>query len=147
MGRNGSFTTYLSVGLIAVGFLLMFLAWHYSANLDYVQGQFPYLLSATAPGLGLVMTGLTLAVVQELRRSSSMIVSHLRELPSAEGPLSEPVAAPVDGEHVVATATTFHDPECAVVAGRTDLTHLAASDAVERGLVACRVCEPQADAA
>jgi hypothetical protein len=141
-------TTYFAVGLIGVGFFLMFMAWHYSANLDYVQGQFPYLLSATAPGLAFVMVGLTLAVIQELRRNTAAIVQRLdatgtpATVPVAD---SHGLAAPVDapeGDYVLATSVTFHAPDCEVIAGRTDLTPLEPQVATDRGLAACRICDP-----
>jgi hypothetical protein len=141
-------TTYFAVGLIGIGFFLMFMAWHYSANLDHVQGQFPYLLSATAPGLAFVMVGLTLAVVQELRRNTLAIIQRLDGTsPAAIVPVADShapatrVDAP-DGDYVVATSVTYHSPDCEVIAGRTDLTPLDPQVATDRGLAACRICDP-----
>jgi hypothetical protein len=171
MGRDGKLTTYVSTGMVTVGFVLMFLAWNGAANLDYVQGQVPYLLSGGMPGLGLVLTGLTLALVQEMRRSTAKVLAHLQQQAGApaaptaaaapavaaapaatvsvpvatpaEGPAHSPAAVP-DGEHVVATAATFHAPDCRVVDGRSDLTPMAPATAEARGLNACRICEPVA---
>lgn len=141
-------TTYFAVGLIGTGFFLMFMAWHYSANLDYVQGQFPYLLSATAPGLAFVMVGLTLAVIQELRRNTAAIVQRLDAtgaasvVPVADSQgLEAPTHAP-EGDYVLATSVTFHAPDCEVISGRTDLTPLEPEVATHRGLAACRICDP-----
>lgn len=149
MGRDGKLTTYLAVGLTGVGFLLMFLGWNGAASFDNPEQQFPYMLSASMPGLGLVLTGLTLALAQELRRLTARLLEALRAsetVTAAEGPYASPVAAPSDeGPHVVATATTFHDPECEVVTGRTDLTTLDHDTAVTRDLAACRICEPDAE--
>ena len=36
------------------------------------------------------------------------------------------------------TGTMFHVPECSVVAGRTDLKNVSASD----GLTPCKICQP-----
>lgn len=141
-------TTYFAVGLIGVGFFLMFIAWHYAANLDYVQGQFPFLLSATAPGLAFVMTGLTLAVVQELRRNTAAIIQRLDAVGATSAASAEdtPTLAPAvdtpQGNHVVATSVTYHAPDCEVIAGRTDLTPLEPQVATDRGLAACRICDP-----
>jgi hypothetical protein len=145
-GIRDKLTTYFAVGLIGIGFFLMFMAWHYSANLDHVQGQFPYLLSATAPGLAFVMVGLTLAVVQELRRNTAAIVQRLDAagVTSAVADthdLVPPVDAPA-GDYVLATSVTFHSPGCEVIAGRTDLTPLEPQVASDRGLAACRICDP-----
>ena len=150
MGRDGKLTTQLAVGLTALGFLLMFLGWNGAAGYDTPEQQFPWLLSATAPGLGLVLTGLTLALVQELRRLTARVLETLERREGAtaeEGPYAAPVAAPAgDTGHVVATATTFHAPDCEVIAGRDDLTSLDPDTATTLDLAACRVCEPDADA-
>lgn len=169
MGRDGKLTTYVSTGMVTVGFVLMFLAWNGAANLDYVQGQVPYLMSGALPGLGLVLTGLTLALVQEMRRSTAKVLAHLQQQAGAPAVASAPVAAPAagpatatvpvaapvegpahspaavpDGDHVVATAATFHAPDCRVVDGRSDLTPMAPATAEARGLNACRICDPVA---
>lgn len=149
---NGTTTTYLAVGLVTAGFVLMFIAWNEAANLDYVQGQFPYLLSGTLPGLALTLTGLTLVLVQELRRIAGRVLDRLERLegagsaplttlPGQTSPASTRAVAAAGGE-VVATASTFHQPDCHIVAGRTDLTPMVPAAADERGLTACRICEP-----
>ena len=149
MARDGKLTTYVATGMVTVGFGLMFLAWNGAAGLDYVQGQVPYLLSGALPGLGLVLTGLTLALVQEMRRSSARVLEHLQRMattPAGEAPATTPAAVP-DGDHVVATSATFHDPTCRVVDGRTDLTPMSPATAADRGLNACRICDPISAAA
>lgn len=152
MGRDGKLTTYLAVAMVTAGFVLMFVSWNGAADLDYVQGQVPFLLSGTIPGLALTLTGLTLALVQEMRRSTARVLAHLQASSvtapvATEGPSHSPVAVPVDGEQVVATAATFHDPECHIIAGRADLTPMGPEVATERGLAPCRICEPAAAAA
>lgn len=149
--KSGKLTTYAAVGLVTIGFVLMFLAWNGAAEFDSPQEQFPYLLSGSAPGLGLVLTGLALAVVQELRRLVATIVSRLDRLTeietAVEGAVASPAGVPGDGSHVVATATTFHMPSCDVISGRNDLVAMATTVAEERGLVACRICDPGAASA
>lgn len=150
---NGTTTTYMAVGLVTAGFVLMFIAWNEAAGLDYVQGQVPYLLSGTLPGLALTLTGLTLALVQELRRIAARVIERLERLEPAgatpvaalaEQPAQEaaPATAVIREGQVVATASTYHQPECHIVAGRADLTPMRPEDAGERGLTACRICEP-----
>lgn len=150
MRTDGKLTTYLATGMVTIGFGLMFLAWNGAANLDYVQGQVPFLLSGTLPGLGLVLTGLTLALVQEIRRTGGRLLGRLEQMgtttQAVEGPANWPAAVP-DGDHVVATAATFHQPDCRVVDGRTDLTPMAVDTAREHGLAPCRICEPEAEVA
>jgi hypothetical protein len=142
-------TVQLAVVMVAAGFVLMALGWNGAAGFDTPQQQFPYLLSGTVPGLGLVLAGLTLALIQELRRATGMIIGKLEELSdsTADGATgSTPTAVPTDGSTVVAGKTTYHLPSCALVAGRNDLQAMAPEEATDRGLAACRICEPAAKA-
>ena len=145
MRRSSTITTNVATAMVTIGFGLMFVAWNGAAGLDYVQGQLPFLLSGTMPGLALVLTGLTLALVHEIRTSKADLIEHLATLAPAEraseGPARQPAAVP-DGDAVVATAATFHSPTCRVVDGRTDLTPMAPATATERGLAPCRICDP-----
>ena len=147
MRRDGNLTTNVATAMVTIGFGLMFVAWNGAAGLDYVQGQLPFLLSGTLPGLGLVLTGLTLALVHQIRTSTAQLHDQLQQLARVgrvdEGPARQPAAVP-DGGAVVATAATFHDPACRIVDGRTDLTPMAPATAAERGLAPCRICEPVA---
>jgi hypothetical protein len=146
---NGSkYTIQLAIGLAAVGFLLIVLGWNGAASLDRVPGQLPYLISGGVAGIGLVMTGLLLALVQELRKNTTMIVAKLDEVgdkvAAAGVSGAGPTAVPTDGSAVVAGRTTYHLPDCNLVEGRSDLQPMATEAAVDRGLAPCRICEPQA---
>jgi hypothetical protein len=145
---NGSkYTIQLAVGLAAVGFLLIVLGWNGAASLDRVPGQMPYLISGGVAGLGLVLTGLVLALVQELRKNTAVTVAKLDEIAdkiAAAGVGSGgPTAVPNDGSAVVAGRTTYHRPDCNLVEGRSDLQPMGTETAVDRGLAPCRICEPQ----
>ena len=48
----------LGLGFVAVGLLVIGLAWNGAASIDFVSGQVPYLLSGGALGLGFVAVGL-----------------------------------------------------------------------------------------
>lgn len=146
-------TTYLAVTLVVVGFIVMALGWNGAASYDTPEQQFPYLLSASFPGLGLVAAGLVLALVQELRRVTAAILGRLDTLasqtPTATATPLAPTAVPAEGEsRVVAAGSSYHRPDCTLVEGRTDLQAMSVAAAAERDLTACRVCEPaEADAA
>jgi hypothetical protein len=59
---------YTAVGLVALGGIVIFFSWNGAAGKDYAQGQIPYLISGGVGGLALVITGLTVGVVQAMRR-------------------------------------------------------------------------------
>jgi hypothetical protein len=142
-------TMQLAVGLTAIGFLLIVLAWNGAASLDFVQGQIPFLISGGLAGVGLIGVGLTLAVVMELRRSSAEVAGKLDQLSellagaAATAP-GGPTAVPDDGTAVVAGRTTYHRPTCRLVEGRGDLQVMGVPAATDKGLAPCRICEPGA---
>jgi hypothetical protein len=139
-------TMQLAVGLAAIGFLLIVLAWNGAASLDFVQGQIPFLISGGLAGIGLIGVGLTLALVMEIRRSSVAMTAKLDQvselLAGAATAATGPTAVPDDGRAVVAGRTTYHRPTCRLVEGRHDLQVMSTVDATEKGLAPCRICEP-----
>lgn len=144
-------TIYIAVAMMAGGFLLIVLGWNGAANLDRVPGQVPYLISGGLAGIGLVAGGLTLAVIQELRRGTLAVTERLAELTEiiAQGAAASgtgPTAVPADGAMVVAGRTSYHKSGCHLIDGRSDLQVMSAEDATGRGLAPCRICEPQVKA-
>lgn len=140
---------YVAVGLAALGFLLMFLSWNGAAEKDFVQGQFPYLLSGGLPGVALVMCGIAVAVTQSLRRDILTLQDRLEELLSSgaspRGVQAPMLAALPDVEGAfVATASTYHRPTCRTVQGRSGFDLVTEEEAEGRGLARCRVCQPAA---
>jgi hypothetical protein len=140
---------YLSVGLVAVGFLLIFLAWNGAAEKDFIQGQFPYLLSGGLTGMGLILCGLALAATQAHRRDMLSLQDRIDELiaavqsstPSTPAQLT---AVPSDAEVFVTNGRTYHRPSCRTVQGRAGLDLVTADDVEHRELSACRICRPAA---
>lgn len=138
------FTAQIAVGIAAAGFLLIVLGWNGAAELDRIAGQLPYVISGGLAGAALVGVGLTLVLVNELRRSTTEITRRLEHLTDVAGqsvPGAGPTAVPDDGAHVVAGRTTFHLPSCRLVAERTDLQMMAPTAASDRGLAPCRICD------
>ena len=150
MNRWSKGTVQMAVAMVVVGFALMALGWNGAANFDTPQQQFPFLLSGTVPGLALVMAGLTLALVQEIRRATGAALAKLEQITEALGEVpsgtASPTAVPTDGSAVVAGKTTYHLPTCSLVTGRNDLQTMSPTDAAERGLAPCRICEPASKA-
>ena len=141
---------YLSVALIAVGFLMIYLAWNGAAEKDFIQGQFPYLLSGGLPGLGLILCGLTLVVTQSFRRDvlslQDRVDELLAQLQSSAGGSSAGASLSavrdLDDGTFVAAGQTYHLPSCRTVRGRSGLDFVSAEDVEARDLTACRVCRP-----
>ena len=65
----------LGLGFIAAGLLLIGLAWNGAAGVDFVSGQIPYLLSGGALGLGLIILGAAMIIVQNSRKDRSLLES------------------------------------------------------------------------
>ena len=72
--------TYLGRTLMAVGFLLILIGWNGAAGLDYIQGQFPYLMSGSMPGLGLIIVGAGLEYIQATRQITAKRAKQMTEL-------------------------------------------------------------------
>ncbi|HEX7168804.1 MAG TPA: hypothetical protein VF230_17640 [Acidimicrobiales bacterium] len=142
---------YLAVGLVVVGFGLIFLAWNGAASKDFIQGQFPYVLSGGVTGLAFILCGLTLAATQSFRRDILTLQDRLEELLGGGAPVhgggsTQPTltAVPDDGNLFVATAAAYHLSSCRTVQGRSGLELLSADDVASRDLPPCRVCNPVA---
>jgi hypothetical protein len=83
------------VGLVGLGFILIFMAWNGAAGKDFVQGQIPYVISGGLGGLALVMSGLTVAIIQAVRRDATELRQKLDELlDSVQEPEEEPAPTP-----------------------------------------------------
>ena len=145
---------YLSVALIAVGFLLIYLAWNGAAEKDFIQGQFPYLLSGGLGGIGLILCGLTLVTTQSFRRDVLSLQDRIEELllqqqgPSVLPGVATLTAVPDAEDGVfVTTGETYHLASCRTVRGRAGLDLVSPDDVAARDLSACRVCRPAAQSA
>jgi hypothetical protein len=189
--------SYIGVGMALLGLALIALAWNGAASVDFIQGQLPFLLSGGLPGLGLVIGGMGVLLIQALRtitaergrqmaelnatmaRVAAMVgervtvpelvtvaagagsgAALLEPAPAAHDHYEEPelhwddaptaTIDPVavehegdaDGEVVVAGRSSFHRPDCRLVASRNDLPAYARAEAEEAGLAACRICKP-----
>ena len=142
---------YLSVALILVGFALIYFAWDGAAEKDFIQGQFPYLLSGGLAGMGLILCGLALVVTQSFRRDILSLQDRIEELvqqsaPAATG-LAHLSAVPDPGAAFVVSGGTYHVASCRTVRGRAGLELAAPADVEARGLTPCRVCTPATQSA
>jgi len=74
------YATYVGRVLMVVGFLMIVQAWNGAASFDRIQSQFPYLLSGSMPGLGLVIVGAGLEFVQSQRQFTARRAKQMAEL-------------------------------------------------------------------
>jgi len=138
----------LGLGCIAAGLLIIGLAWNGAAGVDFVSGQVPYLLSGGALGLGLIVLGAAMVVVQNSRHDRSLIEAQLKELNTAIARLANAVGGGGPGGHnggggpqVVMGRSSYHRPECRLAQGK-DLPVSTIEAAEEEGLSPCRICQP-----
>lgn len=148
MNESSKSTTYVAVALMVAGFVLIVLAWNGAASRDFIQGQFPYLISGGIAGLGLILGGLALALIQEMRRVTGRLEDKIEWMTEILGSRVEkaggPTAVPEDGTVVIAGRTSFHRPDCHLVEGRDDMQAMSPGAAADRGLAPCRICTPEA---
>jgi hypothetical protein len=144
----GNLGGQLGLGAIAIGILIIGLAWNGAAGVDFVQGQVPYLLSGGFLGLALVVFGAALVVVQSNRRDRSLIEAQLRELNTAIARLANAVGGATGAtngrpgeERVIIGSSSYHRPDCRLVADK-DLPSTTLEAALAENLEPCRVCTP-----
>src|SRR5947209_1466562 len=138
----------IGLGCIAAGLLLIGLAWNGAASVDFVSGQIPYLLSGGALGIGLIVVGSAMIIVQNSRHDRSLIEAQLKELNTAIARLANAVGAGGPGGHnggaepkVVMGRSSYHRLDCRLAQGK-DLPTTTIEAATEEGLSPCRICNP-----
>jgi hypothetical protein len=72
--------TYLGRILMVLGFAMILIAWNGAASLDYIQGQFPFLLSGAMPGLAFIIVGAGLEFIQANRQATAKRAKQMNEL-------------------------------------------------------------------
>ncbi|HEX4977748.1 MAG TPA: hypothetical protein VFV40_07770 [Nocardioides sp.] len=147
LGRLGG---QLGIGLCLLGFLVLFFGWNGAASQDYLPAQIPYLISGGAAGLGIVVVGAALVVVQNHRLDRARLEAVLERLAAAQerqgaGAVNGAAApgAPAGlGGYVVAGESSYHRVDCTLHEAR-DAAHLVPlEDVMSSRLEPCRVCRP-----
>jgi hypothetical protein len=143
----------LGLVFVAGGFVVMGKAWDGASNLNFVTGQFPYLISGGFMGLGMVVTGATLLLLSTVRAERQILTDKFDDMATllsrnlGRMQISSNGSAASSHEQVIAGADTYHLADCRVLAGKKDLTTLTVDQAVAEGLRACRACAPPEPAA
>jgi hypothetical protein len=149
----------VSAVLLPLGIALIVLGWYGAAHTPYLFEQVPYLISGGLLGLGFALVGgliyfgswVARGAAQQQRQNDevSELLRDIRE-ELRQGAAAAPVPArrtPASARNgksrapFVATARggMLHRPDCAVVAGRTDLRSIGSSG---DGLAPCTLCNP-----
>lgn len=147
--RRITYTRILGLIFCIAGFVVIGLGWNGMARVACPDCQLPYLLSGGATGMGLILFGVGLLVIAQIRADQLRSELHLEEVVSllARGPAPSPAAGQLErspeGEVlVVAGPSAYHRPGCRLLSGKTDVSSVTLRDALAGGLAPCRVCNP-----
>lgn len=144
-----------SAVLLPLGLVVILLGWYGAAHTPYLFEQLPYLISGGLLGLGLALVGglvyfgswVARGAAEQQRQSEAVaalltdIRDELRGHAGVTAPAPRTARSSNGAAPFVATAKggMLHRPECAVVAGRTDLRPITAAG---DGLSPCTLCNP-----
>jgi hypothetical protein len=138
----------LGILLCLGGFVALWGGWNGAASYDRVPAQFPYLISGGLVGLGLIIIGAAMIVVDTSRAGREELQATLAELraalESAGVSGGAATAAALGPDDVVAGAASYHRPSCHLVEGRAETRVLSVTQAEDDGLSPCRICKPEA---
>lgn len=141
-GRLGNL---LPIGLIGLGLLIIGVGANGIRSNGTVVQQMPYLLTGGLLGLAFVIFGCAYLLVQNARQDRARLEAKLDLLAEAvlESQGRRPADAPGDVSGLVVAGTaSYHVPGCRLVDGREEVSYLTPAEAMQQGLKACRVCQP-----
>jgi hypothetical protein len=145
---------YLGYLFVAAGLVALFLGWYGVSGQSLVAKQLPYLASEGLVGVVLITIGNRIFLINDLRRDSgrldrleemvaelhAVLLSRSDAVADAPGVTARATEKPF---RAVPRGTSYHLPECAMVAGKqTD--SISRGDVASRGLKPCRMCHPDA---
>jgi hypothetical protein len=143
--RQVRFGRILGLFFCLAGFTTIALGWNGTAKTAFVDVQFPYLISGGMTGLGLIVLGVGLLAMAQIRAERIHLTEELSGLGRAVSrSTAVHASAGANGERVVAGPSTYHRPDCRLVAGKADVDLISVAAARAGGLTPCRVCDPEA---
>ncbi|HEX2030245.1 MAG TPA: hypothetical protein VHL78_02425 [Actinomycetota bacterium] len=142
--RQVRYGRILGLLFAVAGFVAIGLGWNGAAKNAFFDKQFPYLISGGLGGLALVVFGIGLLLVAQVRAERAKLADQLEHLASTIGKAASagPAGSAANGR-VVAGRSTYHRPDCRLVQGKSDLDFLSVEAARGSGLSPCRVCNPE----
>jgi hypothetical protein len=138
----------LGLTFITLGFVFIFFAWNGAAEQNFIQGQFPYVLSGGITGMALVVLGSLLLFLSTIRAERELMSEKLDEVVRLLGrnlaglQFSSSNGGSELAQKVVAASSHYHRGECRILEGKTGLITVSLQQAISEGLQACRVCDP-----
>jgi hypothetical protein len=141
--RQVRFGRILGLFFCVAGFTAIGFGWNGSAKSAFVDVQFPYLISGGIGGAALVLLGIGLLLMAQIRDERIKLTDQLEQLGSVVSRVTAfaGTGASANGR-VVAGKSTYHRPDCRLVEGKRDLDYVSAEVAKLSGLSPCRVCDP-----
>lgn len=146
---------YVFVGL---GLLALLIGWYGVSGSAIVAKQLPYVVSGGLLGVALVVLGARFLLLQDLHRDSGRLdrletmVLELHAVllsrpdapakPLLNGHTPSQPAAELSSYVALPGGTTYHLPDCAMLAGKERATAVKPATAARRGLSPCPLCEP-----
>lgn len=142
--RQVRFGRILGLFFCVAGFLAIGFGWNGMAKVACADCQLPYLLSGGAAGIGLILVGVGLMVMAQVRDERTKLADQLRQVGTvlSRAATAGQAAGSAGGERVVAGTSTYHRADCRLIKGRSDLDLVSLEAARLNGLSPCRVCDP-----
>ena len=145
---------YLGYLFVAAGLVALFVGWYGVSGTALVAKQLPYIASAGLLGVVLIAIGNRIFLVNDLRRDSGRLdrleemVAELHAVllsrsDAAPDTVAVSAASAAKPFRAVARGTTYHLPDCAMVAGKQSVS-ISRGDVTSRKLKPCRICHPDA---
>jgi len=139
----------LGLTFVTAGFIFIAKAWDGAAEVNFAQGQIPYLLSGGFLGLGLIVTGGILLFLSTIRAERQQLTDRFDQMATLLGRNLNRLQISSNGSggnnsQVVAGEHVYHRAECKVLEGKDGLTTVTVEQASAEGLDPCRVCNPPA---
>ena len=130
----GRFGGKVGLLLVAIGMVVIGIAYNSVASQTSLLAQMPYLVSGGLIGISLVIVGAAVLVVNSAREDRALLEAKLDDLTDAllgaTGGTRTAHGFPSDASGLVVAGTaSFHTPDCRLVDGREETTFLTAEEA------------------
>lgn len=160
---------YLGHAFVALGLVLLIVAYFGVSREIYVARQVPYIVSGGLFGLAAITFGSRLMLIEDLRRDagrlqrleSSVAELHAALLSRPDAPGISSISNNGNGSHALETTgvigkpvtdrvvvlsggQTFHRASCSMVRGKSGTTPTSTASAQGKGLAPCKLCQPLA---